>query len=73
MDVVDYLYQLLNVPPCNMPCCSHEVGMLSEASAEGKIPPRVNNMYHATWQKILQIDFIISLSYEHYVYIDLFY
>ena len=33
-------YQLLNVLPCNMRCCSPEVGMLPEASAEGNIPTK---------------------------------
>ena len=35
-----YNYQLLNVLPCNMRCCSPEVGMLTEASAEGNIPTK---------------------------------
>ena len=33
-------YQLLNALPCNMRCCSPEVGMLPEASAEGNIPTK---------------------------------
>ena len=38
--IVMYIYQLLNVLPCNMQCCSSEVGMLPEASAEGNIPTK---------------------------------
>ena len=34
------IYQLLNVLPCNIRCCSPEVGMLPEASAEGNIPTK---------------------------------
>ena len=33
-------YQLLNVLPCVMQCCSPEVVMLPEASAEGNIPTK---------------------------------
>ena len=31
------IIQLLNVLPCNLKCCSPEVGMLPDASAEGNI------------------------------------
>ena len=44
--MMDDTYQLLNVLPCNMQCCSPEVGMLPEPSAEGNIPTKGGNLFY---------------------------
>ena len=52
-----------------MECCSLEVEMLPEASAEGNIP--TNGEQHACYvAEHLTIDLLYHLSYEQYAYMQ---
>ena len=68
---VPLIYQLLNVLPCNMQCCSPEVGMLSEASADGNIPTKgVQHACHMEEHLTIHLLYHYHMSNMHiYIYI----